>query len=121
MLTHQPRKESQDSGHGTESALDALLVAESVAERALDEADAKAERLLTEARDRASTIEREAVEALARDLEQQAAENAARLEQMTRAVVDAANRRIAYLRELPDDEIERLAALVVARLTELPL
>lgn len=109
------------SAQGTASALDALLVAESEAERALNQADAEAERLLSEARDRAAKIEREAADALARDLERLAAENAASLTEQTKAVAEAAKHRITYLHDLPDDEIERLAAVVVAQLTELPL
>ena len=120
MTLRKARLSLNDAGHGATSALDALLVAESEAERAIQQADAEAVRLLSDARDRAAKMERDAADALAADLDRRAAENAAKLEEQTKAVTSAADRRISHLRGLGDDDVQKLAEIVVSRLTERP-
>lgn len=103
-------------GADASSALDVLLVAESEAQHALQEADARASRILDEARTRVSELELAAATALREALDHAEAVHQLALAEALKGCTEDAEHRVARYRALTEDDRQGLARAVVERL-----
>ena len=105
--------------HPSQSALDELLATEAGIANRLAEADREAEAVLAAARRDAETGEREAAEALARELAGLDERGRLAREALVRGIEDVASRAVQRYRSLTDAEVAHLAAAAVADVTGL--